>query len=283
LVGVNKIANIKHCYATGNVTGNSGVGDKIGGLVGTNDNTSSIEYCFATGLVTQAHGCAGGLVGQNSTTSTIANCYARGNVSGTANNIGGLVGRNTGSSIDKSYSTGTATSSGGCYGGILGSNEQNGSITSGFWDTETSGLTTACGYSDIASTILGTSGKTSSEMKTQSIFTALGWDFSTIWAIGSTDNDGYPYLAVSKTGTGLYDTKYNTNITIYPNPASDAIQVTGVEGKASLTLLDINGKLILNKEVANNEAISVSSLSQGIYLMKIVTANGTTQKKLVKK
>lgn len=281
LVGRNYASSISHCSASGIITGNTiNHSSAIGGLVGNNSENASISYSYATGSAS-GYGNVGGLVGSNYTGSTISNSYSRGNATGTYNNIGGLIGGNDASAtITNTYSTGTPYSSGGCYGGLIGGN--SGVITlTNFWDTETSSLTVGAGYNEGS---FNAAGKSTAEMKTQSIFTNVGWDFSTIWAISSTENDGYPHLGHLIFPTSIEETKdETTNIAFYPNPVSDAIQVTGVEGKASLTLLDINGKLILNKEVANNEAISVSSLAQGIYLLKIVTANGTMQKKLIKK
>lgn len=74
----------------------------------------------------------------------------------------------------------------------------------------------------------------------------------------------------------------NTHLTITPNPVKDAFQVSGLEGTATLSLTDTNGKVVLSKEITGNESISVSSLPQGLYIVKLATANGTVQQKLIK-
>lgn len=74
----------------------------------------------------------------------------------------------------------------------------------------------------------------------------------------------------------------NTHLTITPNPVKDVFQVSGLNGTATLSLTDINGKVVLSKEIIANESISVSSLPQGVYIVKLVTANGTVQQKLIK-
>lgn len=71
-------------------------------------------------------------------------------------------------------------------------------------------------------------------------------------------------------------------ISISPNPVKDAFQVTGIEATATLALLDINGKLLQTKLVTANEAVSVSTLPKGVYVVKLTSSNGTTEQKLIK-
>jgi hypothetical protein len=160
---------VNNSYATGNVTGN----DNVGGLLGWNrEGTGSNSY--ATGRVTGSDS-VGGLIGKNS--DTTSNSYATGRVTG-SDNVGGLVGRNdnTGSVID-SYSTGSVT--GGLHvGGLIGRNQ--GTVTSSFWDTETSGQ----GSSD------GGTGKTPEQMKDFATFDDAGWDITTV-TDSSTRNTDY--------------------------------------------------------------------------------------------
>ena len=72
-------------------------------------------------------------------------------------------------------------------------------------------------------------------------------------------------------------------INLYPNPAIDAFQINGVEGLVTLRLLDINGRLLLAKKVTDNESVSVSSLPKGLYIVKLITADGTLERKVIKK
>jgi len=274
LVGENyQSASISHSYATGSVTGQS-TSSNVGGLVG-NNSTSSINSCFAIGVVSGG-GSTGGLVGHNNTTSTINNSYARGNISGTSNNVGGLVGRNAGSTVTNSYSTGTAYSLG-CYGGILGSNEGGASISNSFWDTNTSGLTSGCGYNEAAFNAIG---KTTTEMKSQSTFTTAGWDFSSIWKISESNNNGYPDF-IGSIFNAVVETNAANKIMLYPNPATDAFQITGIEGTAAIAVSDLNGRLLLSKNLAGNETVSVSYLPNGVYLATIKSNKITKTEKLI--
>ncbi len=154
-----------------------------GGLVGEGGNsgqTGSLTKSFSTGSVNcngsnQCGGLIGILLYMN-----ISNTYARGSSTGSSY-IGGHSGFTdiSGLSITNSYSTGVVTAASG--GGFIGA-VSNTTMSGNYWDTQTSG--TASGS--------GATGRTTSQMKTQGTFS--GWDFSTIWGIDGSINDGYPYL-----------------------------------------------------------------------------------------
>ncbi|MBO6880934.1 T9SS type A sorting domain-containing protein [Winogradskyella sp.] len=69
------------------------------------------------------------------------------------------------------------------------------------------------------------------------------------------------------------------SVSVYPNPASEFITVEASFHIDDIELFDITGKQVL-KTVQTN-AIKVSHLPNGIYLLKIVTNKGSLTKKLV--
>jgi len=75
----------------------------------------------------------------------------------------------------------------------------------------------------------------------------------------------------------------NTAIKIYPNPVTEYFQVEGIEGTAKLILSDLNGKMLLQKQIVNNEKIAAKNIGSGSYIVKVVTSQGATSTKLVKK
>ena len=167
---------IEGCHSKGDVQGIK----LVGGLVGA--NTGNIDESFSSGNVsgdtTNSDTDSGGLVGVNS--GSIYNSYSLGNVEG-YRFVGGLVGRNSTISYDgnisNSYSTGTVTGTAG-IGGLIGHNP--GIVTSSYWDTDSSGITTSAG---------GT-GYSTSEMHQQTTF--IDWNFTDIWNID--EDSSYPYL-----------------------------------------------------------------------------------------
>ena len=174
---------ITNSYATGSVSGDSDSYD-FGGLCG--ENYTTITKCYSTGNVMAYHS-IGGLCGKN-VSGTIADCYAKGTVSG-IDIVGGLCGENASGTITNCYATGNAggVSETWYLGGFCGFNgfDNSGTISSCFWDTQTSGLDVAyCylvvsgGYSKAVYNTFGVAeGKTTTEMQTLSTFTNAGWDF----------------------------------------------------------------------------------------------------------
>ena len=167
---------IDRSYATGNVEststgGASGGGNAVGGLLGKNlgtvtasyatgsvkaisdagglagVNVGSIKGSYATGAVKASSINAGGLVGHNkynaTNTPVIESSYATGNVSDSTR-IGGLVGSN-GASVKYSYAIGKPSGRsqlGGLVGLHVPASSTQGSVTDGYWNTETSGIAT---------------------------------------------------------------------------------------------------------------------------------------------
>lgn len=60
-------------------------------------------------------------------------------------------------------------------------------------------------------------------------------------------------------------------IKIFPNPTKDKIHITGVEKNKSTTIQikDVQGKEIINIDIWNNQAIDISTLNKGIYILKV--------------
>jgi hypothetical protein len=171
VAGTFNSGSITDSSSTVTITGES----DLGGLVG--DSGGTIDRSYATGNL-NGYEFVGGLVGTTGS-GTISDSYATGNASGSGDNVGGLVGYNAGT-VTNSYSVGNVN--GNITGGLLVGS--GGTVTTSFWDTQTSGQATSDG---------GT-GKTTSEMKNITTFTGAGWDFTTIWNINGTDNHGYPFF-----------------------------------------------------------------------------------------
>jgi hypothetical protein len=203
LVGINT-GNTSSSHSSGDVTGTGGHQSlSVGGLVGLNTGTVDESYSSAsvTGTGEQQSLYVGGLVGIN--TGTVGDSYCRGNVIGTGQQkllcVGGLVGVNmAGSSytgtVSNSYSSGNVTGEQQSLyvGGLVGAS--TGTVSSSFWDIETSGRTTSAG---------GT-GKTTAQMKSLVTFSGAAWDIVTVanadtrnpshvWNI--VDGQTYPFLS----------------------------------------------------------------------------------------
>lgn len=178
LAGYNAAGTISGCKASVTVSNSS---DGAGGFVGVNEG--SISHCYASSFVS-GNSTIGGFAGL-AYGGLITNCYSTSRVyvtAGITNISGGFCGTLFGGSISNSYSSGFVNPVG-FSGGFLGYS-LTGSISNCFWNTQTSGM---------PSSAAGT-GKTTTEMRTQTTFSNASWNFTSIWAINSTKNFGFPYL-----------------------------------------------------------------------------------------
>lgn len=70
-------------------------------------------------------------------------------------------------------------------------------------------------------------------------------------------------------------------VSIYPNPAKDIFFVK-TEGSFNLKIYDLNGRVVQSKSGINhNQAIDISSLKTGIYMVEIQTQHKKTIHKLI--
>ena len=233
--GVVKNLGVVDCDIT---TTSSSVGAVVGMIDDSFGSGGELLNVYATGSVT-GDSFVGGLAGPTTqnTSTEIRNSYSRVDATCTGFNceVGGLISQN-GGLIENSYSTGAVANNGsgteGATGGLVAVNEVGdgtgddaGTVTNSFWDTETSGQTTSDG---------GT-GKTTTEMKTQSTFTGAGWDFAGETANGTADhwgmdantNNGYPHLTVL-TGPSR-PTTAATNVT-FSNVTATSVDLNWTNG-----------------------------------------------------
>ncbi|MEI6751775.1 MAG: T9SS type A sorting domain-containing protein [Paludibacter sp.] len=71
-------------------------------------------------------------------------------------------------------------------------------------------------------------------------------------------------------------------ILLYPNPAKDFLQISGIENIKTIWITDLNGRLMLTKKLVTNDNIYVGNLAKGMYIVKIIAENKTVEQKIVK-
>ncbi|QEE50627.1 T9SS type A sorting domain-containing protein [Flavobacterium alkalisoli] len=78
-----------------------------------------------------------------------------------------------------------------------------------------------------------------------------------------------------------------SKFSIYPNPASDVINIANAENILvnGVEIVDLNGRVVksVNLNGVTEAQINISDLSSGMYLMNVSSDQGTTTKKIVKK
>ena len=70
---------------------------------------------------------------------------------------------------------------------------------------------------------------------------------------------------------------------IYPNPANNVLNIVSYTvGIDKINIYNLNGQLVLNKEVNNNQkTLNISSLESGIYIVDILSENTSVKRKLI--
>ncbi|SFZ94441.1 Por secretion system C-terminal sorting domain-containing protein [Chryseobacterium limigenitum] len=97
---------------------------------------------------------------------------------------------------------------------------------------------------------------------------------------------GDVYLSVYMQGKSNVNLNVNdiktTDVSIYPNPTSDFVNIKSPIDVISLTLFSIDGRKLVEKYKENK--IDISSYNTGIYILNIVLKDGTSFKhKIIKK
>jgi hypothetical protein len=86
----------------------------------------------------------------------------------------------------------------------------------------------------------------------------------------------------SKVSNTSLKTLNDLGINVYPNPANDylTIELSKYEN-TNITLLNILGDVVLNKQIKNSEKLELSNLSKGIYFLSIENLTGKATQKLI--
>lgn len=95
------------------------------------------------------------------------------------------------------------------------------------------------------------------------------------------------HFAIANTALGTADFKNDFQVSFFPNPTKDSLNINmGTLNNSSykITVIDINGKLVLEKNIDNPkliENIDTSSLTKGIYLIALNAGEKRITKRIV--
>ena len=96
---------------------------------------------------------------------------------------------------------------------------------------------------------------------------------------------GYALPGYLKTfeGEGIEDVN-SANIALYPNPATTTVTLTGIDGQATVTIVDMNGRKNGEWRVENGElTIDLTGYAQGAYFVRITGEQVNAIRKLIVK
>jgi|GEM_PF-2130637 len=84
------------------------------------------------------------------------------------------------------------------------------------------------------------------------------------------------------TAMGVHD-PIDANIYIYPNPTAGTFTIEGLVSEAEVEIYSSYGKLVFARVIMDEELIDLRTLPKGVYLVKVIDAQGTHFEKLVLK
>lgn len=96
------------------------------------------------------------------------------------------------------------------------------------------------------------------------------------------DND--LYLSAATSTVGVNELAANNRVNVFPNPANEVATFTFDELPVSLSIYDMQGKLMLNETMTNNQyRLDLTNFDKGVYIYKVSYDNTTTTGKLIVK
>jgi hypothetical protein len=117
-----------------------------------------------------------------------------------------------------------------------------------------------------------------------------------LWATGTTITAPAPYeytgngsqngVAFWGTVLGIEDFKNQTTFSIFPNPTNSILNLQLAPNfvNGTINIFNLLGKQVLTKEINSNNfaPLDVTTLSKGLYLIKVTSGNNTQTKRFVK-
>lgn len=138
----------------------------------------------------------------------------------------------------------------------------------------------------LSQTVIGNSGASISGVSNSLDFTAGEAVIGDITS-GNNLGQGFWYGVTAELALGTEDFTLEVQTTVYPNPVTDYLNLSFNEMVGEdfeIMLYDINGKLILQKELlstSENETLSFTSYSSGMYVLNIIQS-ATNKSKSIK-
>ena len=277
LVGSCRNTTIEQCYVTGRIVGT----DHVGGFVGGNSDNVTIRNSYAD-ITIEAGQQAAGFFGVTAGTVTVENCYYAGSIRATGRGwVGGIIGLIDSQGeikVSGCVSIGDLSSVE-MAGHHIGGNLKDGDVERGTVSLFTKNLynldatlvsngnewmlpTIVSGVTEDASPAMP------ANLKKESTYTAIGWDFNNIWTIE--ENASYPKLKFVQQMSGL-STPIGTANNYKAYTVDNNIHILGIEKEATVSVYNVNGQMISLSTVTPDSIIPVPG--KGLYLLRI-TENG---------
>ena len=91
----------------------------------------------------------------------------------------------------------------------------------------------------------------------------------------------YKIIGVRKASGNEFIKLTGNEVNIYPVPARDYLNITGINGNFRIIISDVTGRMVKSEWLTEN-AVNISSLKEGLYIITISTEKGRITKKFIK-
>ena len=133
---------------------------------------------------------------------------------------------------------------------------------------------------DISSTGDFTASATAAELAAGFI---IQYGFTVTGPLGDPDDTTLGSVVIGEQATASIDKNNLLEISLYPNPAKGALNISALNTIKTAAIYNILGKLVMSIDInKNSESIDVSNLSSGMYLIKYTIENATGTAKFIK-
>ncbi|MBS1771639.1 MAG: T9SS type A sorting domain-containing protein [Bacteroidetes bacterium] len=101
-----------------------------------------------------------------------------------------------------------------------------------------------------------------------------GFDILSVWWDGNRINRKFSGNAFAFKTTGIAKTEGDMPYRLYPNPATNTLNINGIHNDAVYVISDITGRILNNGNLSKtSSAIQVNTLSSGTYMLRITENN----------
>ena len=81
---------------------------------------------------------------------------------------------------------------------------------------------------------------------------------------------------------GIHDV-FGSTVSLFPNPASSSVTISGIEGEATVMVVDMNGRTVFTAKANESLTIDLAGFAQGAYFVRIIGEQTTAIRKLIVK
>jgi len=100
--------------------------------------------------------------------------------------------------------------------------------------------------------------------------------------VGYVGGDNGTVLKYAGVPTGISENKNVDAISIFPNPATESVQLNNVVAGSKIILTDLSGQIVQEETAQNdNVKMNLDNVSPGIYFVKVVSGEEVSTVKLV--